>query len=71
MPTPTTTPKMQTPVTTTPAATTTTKPVSGCQVRALTEKLAYEIWEKNGRKHGQDICNWMEAEKLAKKQLGI
>ena len=68
MPTPTTQPKTQQNTTATIA---TKQPVTACQVKALTEKLAYELWEKNGRKHGQDVTNWVEAERLAKKQLGI
>jgi hypothetical protein len=29
-------------------------------------KKAQELWEKNGRKPGQDLKNWLEAEKLVK-----
>jgi hypothetical protein len=66
MPTPTTQPKTQN------TQATTAKPaINAAQIRALTEKLAYELWEKSGRKHGNDVQNWIEAEKLAKKQLGI
>ncbi len=74
MPTPTTQPKTQNQ----PAAG--AKPAPGPtknvgannpQLRALTEKLAYEMWEKKGRKHGHDVENWVEAERIARKQLGI
>jgi hypothetical protein len=41
------------------------------QLRALTEKLAYELWEKRGRRHGQDVENWIEAEKIARQKLGF
>jgi len=41
------------------------------QLRALTEKLAYEIWEKSGKKHGKDVENWIEAEKQARQKLGL
>lgn len=74
MATPTTQPKTQN-QTTTAGTKPTTQPAQGTcnttQLRALTEKLAYELWEKKGRKHGQDIENWVEAEKLARKNLGI
>jgi hypothetical protein len=64
----------------TPAATTTAKQgnttaakpkIDAAQIRALTEKLAYEMWEKRGRKHGNDQQDWIEAEKLARQKLGI
>ena len=41
------------------------------QLRAMTEKLAYEIWERSGKKHGRDQENWYEAEKLARQKLGL
>lgn len=41
------------------------------QLRALTEKLAYELWEKKGKRHGQDVENWLEAEKQARLKLGL
>ena len=51
-----------------------TKPINAAshpQLRALTEKLAYELWEKKGKKHGQDVENWVEAEKIARQRLGL
>jgi hypothetical protein len=72
MASPVTQPKTQNqPATAKTTPTTTTATTSTCQLRALTEKLAYEIWEKNGRKHGQDTQNWYEAEKVAKQRLGV
>lgn len=67
MPTPTTQPKTQNaqPTTTKGSAT------NPAQLRAMTEKLAYELWEKKGKKHGQDVENWIEAEKLARQKLGL
>jgi len=29
---------------------------------------AYELWEKQGRKNGNDITHWFEAEKIIKSQ---
>ena len=52
----------------------TTKPINAAsnpQLRALTEKLAYELWEKKGKRHGQDVENWVEAEKIARQKLGL
>jgi hypothetical protein len=46
-------------------------PQSQAQLRALTEKMAYELWEKKGRRHGQDVENWIEAEKMARQKLGL
>jgi hypothetical protein len=40
------------------------------QLKALTEKLAYELWEKNGKKPGSEMQNWLEAEKIARTRLG-
>jgi hypothetical protein len=54
--------------------TTTTKPAmtaqQSTQLRAMTEKMAYELWEKSGRKHGNDVQNWVEAEKICRQKLG-
>ena len=76
---PTTSPKSGTPTTnakTTPApiqattVATTAKPDAGA-LRALTEKLAYELYEKRGKKHGYHHADWLEAEKIAKAKLGL
>jgi len=71
MASPVTQPKTQNQQQATTKPTTTNTMGSACQLRTLTEKLAYEIWEKNGRKHGQDTQNWYEAEKIARKTLGL
>lgn len=31
---------------------------------------AYEIWEKRGRPHGDDLENWLEAEREVNAELG-
>jgi len=43
----------------------------GCQVqfRDAVAKKAQEIYEKNGRKPGRDLENWLEAERIIKKQV--
>jgi hypothetical protein len=67
MASPTTQPKTQSQPATGAKPTTANNP----QLRAMTEKLAYELWEKKGKKHGQDQENWYEAEKLARLKLGM
>jgi hypothetical protein len=32
---------------------------------------AYEIYEKRGYSHGQDLDDWLEAERIVKEELGI
>jgi hypothetical protein len=32
---------------------------------------AYEIYEKRGYSHGQNLDDWLEAERIVKKELGI
>jgi hypothetical protein len=32
---------------------------------------AYELYEKRGYSHGQDLDDWLEAERKVKKELGI
>jgi len=32
------------------------------------QKKAYELWEKDGRKHGCDMQYWLQAEKIIKSQ---
>jgi hypothetical protein len=69
MASPTTQPKTQNQ----PAATTkpSQNPATNAQLRPLIEKLAYELWEKKGRKNGQDVENWVEAEKIIRQKLGV
>jgi hypothetical protein len=43
--------------------------VEATQLRVLTEKLAYELWEKRGRNNGNDVQDWLEAEKIARQRL--
>jgi hypothetical protein len=35
----------------------------------MVEKKAYELYEKRGRKHGQDQDDWFEAQKLVEDDL--
>ena len=35
----------------------------------LVEKKAYELYEKRGKKSGQDMNNWLEAEKMIKQKV--
>ena len=32
----------------------------------MTEKEAYELYEKRGREHGKDLDDWLEAEMIMK-----
>lgn len=32
---------------------------------------AYELYEKRGYTHGKDLDDWLEAERIVKKELGI
>ena len=38
-------------------------------ISALVGKKAQEIYEKSGRKPGNDLQNWLEAEKIVKGKL--
>ena len=47
----------------------TNKEASVCTKGQLTEtikKKAQELYEKSGRKQGQDLKNWLEAERIVK-----
>ncbi|OGF44731.1 MAG: hypothetical protein A2536_09290 [Candidatus Firestonebacteria bacterium RIFOXYD2_FULL_39_29] len=35
------------------------------------ENKAYELFFKRNGKHGSDLADWLEAEKIVKKQYGI
>lgn len=35
------------------------------------EKKAFELFQKRNGKHGSDLLDWLEAEKIVKKQLII
>ena len=45
--------------------------ISREQTNEMIQKKAQEIYEKNGRKPDQDMNNWLEAERIVKKQLSI
>ncbi|MBN2097855.1 MAG: DUF2934 domain-containing protein [Candidatus Omnitrophica bacterium] len=36
-----------------------------------TQRKAYELFEKKGYTHGDDWTDWLKAERLVKKELGI
>ena len=38
-------------------------------ISVLVGKKAQEIYEKNGRKPGNDLQNWLEAEKIVRAKL--
>ena len=44
-------------------------PVDEAKVRELTQKLAYEMYEKRGRRAGRDREDWLEAERIVREQL--
>ncbi len=43
--------------------------ISKEQANEMIQKKAQEIYEKSGRKPGRDMDNWLEAERIVKKQL--
>lgn len=49
----------------------TSQSISQEQVNEMIRKKAQEIYEKNGRKPGRDMDNWLEAERIVKKQIDI
>jgi hypothetical protein len=53
-----------------PAAAAATPPQEK-ELRELTTKIAFELFEKRGHSHGRDVEDWLEAERLAKQKLGI
>ena len=38
------------------------------QLTDMIRKKAYELYEKRGKKSGQDMANWLEAERLIKQK---
>jgi len=45
---------------------------SSCTQEQLSEairKKAQELFEKNGKKQGRDLDNWLEAERIVKSQV--
>jgi len=45
--------------------------VSREEFMQLVQKKAYEIYEKRGCKSGNDLEDWINAERLVKEDLGI
>ncbi|MDO8602735.1 MAG: DUF2934 domain-containing protein [Candidatus Omnitrophota bacterium] len=45
--------------------------VSREEFMQLVQKKAYEIYEKRGCKSGNDLEDWLKAERLAKEELGM
>ena len=39
------------------------------QLTDMIRKKAYELYEKRGKKSGQDMNNWLEAERLIKQKI--
>jgi len=47
------------------------KRVSREEFMQLVQKKAYEIYEKRGGQPGNDLEDWLNAEKLVKEDLGL
>ena len=39
------------------------------QLTDMIRKKAYELYEKRGKKSGQDMNNWLEAERIVKQKV--
>ena len=39
------------------------------QLTDMIRKKAYELYEKRGKKSGQDMANWLEAERMIKQKV--
>lgn len=39
------------------------------RLKELVAQKAYQLWEKNGCCHGQDMDHWLEAERLVEREL--
>ena len=39
------------------------------QLTDMIRKKAYELYEKRGKKSGQDMNNWLEAERIVKQKI--
>jgi len=39
------------------------------QLTDMIRKKAYELYEKRGKKSGQDMNNWLEAERIIKQKI--
>lgn len=45
--------------------------IDSTQLQAEIQKRAYEIFQKRGCKPGNDLANWLEAERQIKRELRI
>ena len=45
--------------------------VSREEFMQLVQKKSYELYEKRGCKSGNDLEDWLEAERLVKEDLGV
>lgn len=43
--------------------------LSDTQLRTMIENKAYELFLKRGCNHGNDLTDWLEAERLVKQQM--
>jgi hypothetical protein len=46
-----------------------TKRITKAEFMAMVQKKAYELYEKDGRKQGNDVKHWLTAERLVKEEL--
>jgi len=44
--------------------------ISQDQLTDMIRKKAHELYEKSGKKPGRDMENWLEAEKIIKRNIG-
>ena len=51
------------------ARTTSHATMTNAQINDMIRKKAQEIYEKSGRKAGRDLDNWLEAERIVKREL--
>ncbi|MEO0093061.1 MAG: DUF2934 domain-containing protein [candidate division WOR-3 bacterium] len=49
----------------------TEKKITADEFIARVRMKAYELYEKRGYVHGKDLDDWLEAERIVKKELGI
>ena len=47
------------------------KKISADEFIARVRMKAYELYEKRGYAHGDDLDDWLKAEHIVKKELGI
>ncbi len=46
-----------------------TKKYTSAEIRQKVEKKAYELYEQRGCNHGNDITDWLEAERIVLAEL--